>query len=359
MTLNYQIKKNRIAWLDLARAIAILCVALCHATESINSLQLETVPFWGLPRKIIVYSMFTAGRLGVPIFFFLSGYLLLDREYNADHCFKFWKKNLFPLFVTAEIWIILINFFLSWYHQAPFDFRVLLLQMLFVRNFNMGHMWYLPVILGIYLFLPLLSSVIRKYDCRVLSIPFFIAGIYLFGIPLGNLLLKGLGLGLVLAQPLDLDFLGGVYGIYLCLGYCFKRGFFKRFSVSSALCGVCAFFALAVGFQIFLYSRNVRYNIWYDSIFLLGAGISLFTLLEKADFIKIHWLIQRISICSFGIYIIHRPVQYILNRYLIPQIWHIGVIMLWISSFLLSWLIVESINKIPKAGKILFLIKDN
>lgn len=350
--------KKRISWLDLARTIAILCVVLCHATESVNTLELETVPLWGFCQKVVVFSMFTIGRLGVPIFFFLSGYLLLDREYNANDCHRFWKRNLIPLFISAEIWIVLINLFLTWYHGNTLDFKLLILQMCFLRNLNMGHMWYLPVILGIYLFLPIIAIIIQKIDRNILLIPFVVSGIYLFGVPLGNLLLKALPSGVVLARPLDLDFVGGIYGIYLCIGYGFKEGYLRRFSTTNLFMGTILFFILAVGFQLFMYSKNVRYNIWYDSIFLLGGSICLFSLIRKAEHMKTYWLFQRISICSFGIYVIHRPIQYLLDRYFIPQEWHIGVMVLWLSSFVISWLLVEAISRIPHMGRILFLIKD-
>ena len=73
---------NRISWLDYARTFAILCVIVVHSTESIYPINADTMAMLPFVKKIIVISLFTFGRLGVPVFLFLTGYLLLDRTYD-------------------------------------------------------------------------------------------------------------------------------------------------------------------------------------------------------------------------------------------------------------------------------------
>lgn len=72
-------RRERDKVIDLARAFAIICVILTHTTETTYQLQAEAV--WGGKHiKLLALSLFAIGRLGVPIFLFLTGYLLLDRE---------------------------------------------------------------------------------------------------------------------------------------------------------------------------------------------------------------------------------------------------------------------------------------
>ena len=72
-------KTNRVFWLDVARTIAIIMVVLNHATEHIYKLNINFFEHLSFSSKIFAHMAFTTGRLGVPIFLFLTGYLLLGK----------------------------------------------------------------------------------------------------------------------------------------------------------------------------------------------------------------------------------------------------------------------------------------
>ena len=66
--------------LDLARSFAICSIVLCHCTEFTYQLTQES---WSTSSTLSQYVrtiLFTLGRLGVPIFLMLSGFLLLQRH---------------------------------------------------------------------------------------------------------------------------------------------------------------------------------------------------------------------------------------------------------------------------------------
>ena len=86
-------KKTRIRWIDLARAVAILLVVLCHATESVYQLNLENMTSLSFQSRVFGFACFTAGRLGVPLFLMITGSLLLSRDYDNDRIKSFWIKN--------------------------------------------------------------------------------------------------------------------------------------------------------------------------------------------------------------------------------------------------------------------------
>lgn len=73
---------KRIVSLDILRTIAILDVLLVHCTESVYPMNNPTLLSYSILSQFLAISLFTLGRLGVPIFFFISGYLLLDKDYK-------------------------------------------------------------------------------------------------------------------------------------------------------------------------------------------------------------------------------------------------------------------------------------
>lgn len=114
-------KNGRIVWLDYARAFAILCVVVVHSTESIYPVNVETLAILPCVSKLVVISLFTLGRLGVPIFLFISGYLLLDKDYDDNGIKKFFSHNYGQLLITTEFWILLYGLFNMWYTSSAFN----------------------------------------------------------------------------------------------------------------------------------------------------------------------------------------------------------------------------------------------
>ena len=110
---------RRIVFLDIARACAILLVVLCHSIEEIYIMEeVHNYTSLSIQSKLFMIVSFTISRLGVPIFLFISGYLLINRDYeNDDNVKNFYKKNLLPLIITTEIWIIIYNIFICIYYN--------------------------------------------------------------------------------------------------------------------------------------------------------------------------------------------------------------------------------------------------
>ena len=134
-TQNLVEKKNRIIYLDIARTLAIFLVVLCHATEGIYKMSLEEWSVLSIQSKIFRTSLFTLGRLGVPLFLFISGKLVLSKKIeNTEDCLNFYKKNLIPLLLATEIWIVIYNIFNSIYYLKLIDFNMLLQNMLFLNK---------------------------------------------------------------------------------------------------------------------------------------------------------------------------------------------------------------------------------
>jgi peptidoglycan/LPS O-acetylase OafA/YrhL len=68
--------QERIIQLDYIRAFAILCVIITHVTEMVYTLNSAALIQETVNNRVFSVSMFTVGRLGVPLFFFLTGFLM-------------------------------------------------------------------------------------------------------------------------------------------------------------------------------------------------------------------------------------------------------------------------------------------
>ena len=85
--------KNRVEWIDLVRAIAILTVLYIHATDGIYIISSDAILNYTVFSRIFNFASLFIGRIGVPFFLMITGYLLLDRSYDDERVRKFWQKN--------------------------------------------------------------------------------------------------------------------------------------------------------------------------------------------------------------------------------------------------------------------------
>ena len=125
--------KNRIEGLDIIRSLAILCIILAHSIETnspVNSIE----EFNNLSAfaKAIYFSFYAIGRIGVPLFFILSGYLLLSRDFDENKTKQFYKNNFLPLLLAWELWIPANNWLATWFLGLPFHTSSILKEMFFV-----------------------------------------------------------------------------------------------------------------------------------------------------------------------------------------------------------------------------------
>ena len=218
--------KERIVWLDNIRAIAILGVLLVHSTEYIYRMNLDGLKSLSIQSFLFAEITFTLGRIGVPFFLLLTGYLLLSRSYDERNCFKFWRTKWLALLVTTEIWIVLYTLFKYAFFSKfqNWDSIQLLKSVFFFGDSVMINMWYMPMIIGIYLFLPFMSNALVKADIKLVAMPLIVVSCYAFVPPIVNALA-----GQSYKLQVDLGYSGGVYGIYLILGCLLKRGLLKSF----------------------------------------------------------------------------------------------------------------------------------
>lgn len=357
-----QIQNKRIIWLDLSRALAISLVILTHSTEEIYIKYLYGNAIPHLMTSILMYTFFTLGRLGVPIFLFITGFLLLKRNYiEKNNINTFYRKNLLSLLSATIFWIMIYNLFNILVLEKSFSPKNLILELLFLKRNDMPHMWYMYMILGLYLAIPFVATIVNNFSKKIIIA---VGGITLFFsmiLPSFVQIVNLFGVSINLSPILDLNFLGGCYGIYCVTGYYISDGFLAKYKpILITLCGIAS--GLIIIFvQVFSLQSGNRFNVWYDFIFLYFCATSLILLLSKVTisnrlFISVLTYISRRSL---ALYFVHMPIRFILNKWFPFSLLNdkFAVILFFISVYFLSLLFIYIFEKVSFIRKWIFLIK--
>lgn len=150
---------NRVVFLDWLRFIACFMVMLVHCIEPFylggpgTFIASEGDAFW-------VTFINSALRPAVPLFVLASSYLLFPVKTDTA---TFFKRRLVRVFVPFLIWTLLYIFIPPIGSGAAPDIAGGLKELPF--NFVMtssGHLWFVYMLLGVYLLMPLLSPWIEK-----------------------------------------------------------------------------------------------------------------------------------------------------------------------------------------------------
>lgn len=348
--------RRRIAWLDTARAFAILMVLLVHATENLYVMNPEKLNGMSLASSTFAVITFVLGRLGVPFFLFLTGYLLLDRIFDEGACRHFWKKNWLGMLITTEVWIVIYDIFLPAAHFAPFQKLGFIEDVLLVHQVRMGHMWYMPMIIGLYICIPFAARALQKLNYRIVLFPVGLLSLYAFGLPIVALITRILGRHDVpFEATIDLGFAGGIFGLYLVLGWCIKKGMLEQFS--TPILGIVSMSSLilTIACQITAHQCGINYNVWYQYGFLVICALCLFELFSRCQHYPLQKVWDWLSRNSFGIYLIHFPFCMLISRGMghVHLLMPFKVVILWCSMLIISALLCLVVDRFPKLGKIL------
>lgn len=346
---------RRIPWLDSARAFAILAVLLVHATEHLYVMDAAHLNGMSPQSALFAITAFTIGRLGVPLFLFLTGFLLLDRRFTEDACKKFWKKNWLGIVITTEVWIVLYDVFLRAFRFQPHWQTVNLFKdMFFMTQVHMGHMWYMPMIVGMYLCIPFAARSLQNLNTKVLIFPLTILSVYAFLVPIWQVFNNALSFTKI-GSVLNLGYSGGVYGIYILLGYCIKKGVLKTLKRYQIVAISIVFFCLTVLLQILSYAYGKTYNVWYNCGFLLFCSMFLFEWFSRIHITRNQGWRSWLSRNSFGIYLVHFPFIMLLEKWMkgLPLMMPIKVILLWGIVLAISICICWTVGHFSRLSKVL------
>jgi hypothetical protein BACCOPRO_00060 len=320
----------------VARAIAILFVVFTHIHEQI-----------GVDSYIIQAIFYDIDRLGVPLFFMLSGALVLPKIVNIN-MWVFYRKRI-PQF----IFLLFFYSFLTTFIQKAFSnipiWQSLKESLVFTNGIypaNTGgahHLWFMYTIIELYLIAPFLGKLLERLSNR--EILFFLV-ISIFLTQFKDSLIGGFRIEVDFIQRLGSDFLGGHLNFFV-IGYLL---IYRRINLS--LLSSLALLLLPILFSLLRElhkSEFIGVFHWYSSsLSILLSSVGLLSLIRIAfENTQKSIFIERISLYSFGIYLSHYVFIYIFKAIIdfsIFSFWE-KLIVLYIPSFLSAYIFTWLLSK--------------
>lgn len=167
--------KRKLEEIQFARAFAMFAVLFVHfSSTGLGAMEVGSDMFY-------VYSSFnTIGKLGVPVFFFLSGLVLLysyrNKEFSTETIKAFYIKRL-KYIIIPYISISLLYFIVKW--MLYYDYTAVLAIKTFVQQLFTGkvymHLYFMFVLIQFYLVFPFILYIFKKFNLKVL--PAFIGSL--------------------------------------------------------------------------------------------------------------------------------------------------------------------------------------
>ena len=145
-----KISPNRILYLDEVRSLAIILVVLGHLIRMFSN----DFASWQ-----VCCGVFSLTRIGVPLFFTVSGALLLTRKHDVK---MFLEKRFKRVFLPFAFWIIvyMILGVVIWHNEFTWRYAS---EITFGMHPLCELFWFIWSLIGVYLLIPVLSSFIREY----------------------------------------------------------------------------------------------------------------------------------------------------------------------------------------------------
>lgn len=288
---------TRIFYLDFIKSISIFLVILLHSAAPLLY-QIGKIDdnLWMIGN---IYD--SIARASIPLFFIVSGALLLRKE--DEHLIILWKKIFFRFIIPLLLW----SFVYMIYKIIVLNENINLIEnlLLSVIRREYYHLWFLYTFIGIYIMLPVLRLIVHNLPKKYILVILFIWFLNVSIFPL----LKDV---YNLETPLYAPFLSGYLG-YVLIGYFLNKILIsKRIFLVSLLLILVGISITIMGTSIISHEQHKLNSLFYSyfSFSTILSALGMFIVLKKAgETIEHHkqlnTLFYNISIASFGIYLIH------------------------------------------------------
>lgn len=293
------------------RAIATIAVVLYHSCPSVEK---------GYIPRYFIALMF---NWCVPIFFMISGALFFDNKKQVD--FKYMFNKTLHIVKIIFVWGFIYNAASSVIIERSISFNVIKNAILMIFKADTSYcyqFWYLYILVGIYLLIPIFKAWTDKYIEPFGNLSYeslFVCGCWLFLSIVLPTICKVLGV----TNEIWLGAFKGFSG-YLFLVICgrvyecitnVKR--FNKFFYT-----VVILFVIQLLFMVtmIIIGKHSKIEAWYgyQSFFTWCMSTSLYLFIKKVDFSKINLIVKKMYITvakySLHIYILHVIVLQIIRK---------------------------------------------
>lgn len=374
---------KHIVWLDVVRLVAMFTVVCCHAADPFNfypgepPANLEEIKFWGAVYGSVL-------RPCVPLFVMITGALLLPVRGDSG---TFYRKRIGRVFWPFLIWSVLYNLFpwitglLGFPPEVMLDFfpysgdeaarQSLSVSLKYIAgiplNFSLiaVHMWYIYLLIGLYLYMPVFSAWVEKASERAKLGFLAVWGLTLF-VPYYRALVEPYLWGACSWNEFYMLYYFAGFNGYLLLGHYLSRNDWSLartlgWGIPMFLVGFAVTFA---GFRMMTADpdctpEQLELFFYYCSPNVVLMTVPLFLLCKQVR-VSSPWVRQalaNLTVCGFGIYMIHYfftgPGVLLARACHVPVCLQIPFGALF--AFSVSWLLVAVLRRLcGKAARYIF-----
>lgn len=338
---------NRNITLDILRIIACFLVIVCHTyTLGFNKTNYNMSWF-------ISVAIYLISKTAVPIFFMISGFLNLRKDYTYKETFK---KTIMRLLIPLLLFSALI-YFKSHRKISVENFYNFVVA--FLQEDIMQHYWFLYALIGMYLVTPIIRKMIKNFEEK--DYKYFII-LWVISLCILPLMKKFLHIDIINRIPL----ITGYIGYYILGYYIFNKKLTKN--RKWLLINVFSFLLIIVISTIITYldcSSNNKYEVFLDRLNYLSIMIPTLNIVYIVRYIfdgkikntKVARLVIAVSSATFGIYLLHgillakfKLIFSFMSRYT-PDL--IALIFMQITIFICLTVVIYFIKKITIIKNIL------
>ena len=339
--------------IEFMRIIAILSTIVIH----VSNIYIRS--FGNISNgNFLISTIYNAcARICVPVFFMISGALLIKGEYNREKYLKRIKKFIIILAVWSIIYYIVNDI-----RGGSNDIIKAMVYTFFDTTYTSKHLWFMYAIIAMYLVLPFINNMCknltREQENLFMILWMSISGLSVIYLPLAKAI-TGHSIDVVYPVPL----INGAYylGYFICGHILYERLKDIKTTKKYNLWCILTFVLSVVIIAGVTYYSSIKHNhlmntmLWYRSIFIILESFAVFIyIVINSDKFK-NPNINKIASLSFGVYLVHAIILFIIKDN-INMISYSPIIFIPIFTFIIfmtSLLISFIMKKIPIINKII------
>lgn len=300
-----KMKNNNILWVDFIRVVASFFVVMLHSAAPLLYKYNNIPPLnWWAGN---IYD--SAVRICVPLFFIVSGYLLLGKEETIG---EFFIKRANKILAPFIVWSILYVFWAHYFDNAgSLTFRSFYSLAISPAYY---HLWFFYAIIGLYLYIPVLRIFTQHSSVQIL---YYFVALWFLAVSIVPIIEASSQV----TSAVDLNTISGYVG-YLVIGHLLGNAQINKRQFMQILLVAIICLIITAGGTFYLTIRNNGelngYLYGYLSPNVIVSSVAAFLLLK---YLSDHLVtsdrrknvLMALSSASMGIYLIHPMVLYTVN----------------------------------------------
>lgn len=327
---------------DYLRVMTAFAVVFLHtAAPYLYDFNTLSTPNW---MAVNIYD--SISRWCVPIFFMLSGAFLLNPK-REETLKVLYTKRVMKLLIPLIAWSIIYYIYTALL-QSNFSLEHFVRD--FLNNETFFHLWFLYILIGLYVLIPILRMITRQASQKMLL---YILLLWFIQTPLKELLNHYFHLDIYFDIPV-----GKYLGFFLLGYYLMTYEIPKKTRILSYILAVISLFVTIYGTYVGTFDHEGRfYGFYYYYLRpnVIFMAIAVFILFKYSHISIAPTITKKIDGQSFGIYLVHALLLKEFTRllhlltgheYLFSNL-YINTIVVAVFIFILSYFVSKWIRRIP------------